>query len=78
MICVCSGIANIAGSLRKPMWVLLSGDRFRDMRWGKAGNPSPWYPSARMFRQANLGDWGPVMREVRNALGNYDLRRVAV
>ena len=64
VVCVCSGIANIAGSLRKPMWVMLSADRFRDMRWGKAGNPSPWYPTARIFRQIELDDWDSVTAEV--------------
>jgi hypothetical protein len=78
IISVCTGPMNLAGSLRRPAWVLLS--KLSDMRWSKRAQ-SPWYPQVRKFRQTTLNDWGPVLAEVKESLRGYidaDLRRIAV
>jgi hypothetical protein len=56
----------IAGALGKPVWVLLpfSADR----RWLRHRNDSPWYPTARLFRQPALGDRAGAVRPVEAAL----------
>lgn len=65
VISVCTGNMNLAGSLGRPAWVMLS--KLADMRWGKIGK-SPWYPHVRQFRQKTLNDWDPVLAGVKQAL----------
>lgn len=62
VITVDTSIAHLAGALGKPVWVLLA--RHSDFRWMRERTDSPWYPSARLFRQSRQGDWGAVIAEV--------------
>jgi tetratricopeptide (TPR) repeat protein len=66
VITVDTGVAHLAGALGKPVWVLLPANS--DWRWLENRSDSPWYPSARLFRQEVLGDWEPVMASVVQAL----------
>jgi hypothetical protein len=66
VIAVDTAVAHLAGSLGKPLWVLLS--HIQDWRWLCARQDSPWYPTARLFRQGPDGDWGPVIARVTEAL----------
>jgi hypothetical protein len=61
-----TSIVNLAGALGRPVWVLLSS--MPDWRWLLDRNDSPWYPTARLFRQANAGDWITVVNDVCAAL----------
>ena len=63
-----TSVAHLAGALGKPVWILLCF--CPDMRWGLAGDDSPWYPTARLFRQSVPGDWTGVVQHVANALRN--------
>ncbi len=47
-------------------WLLVSANP--DWRWGTVGMSASWYPTMRLFRQKRLGDWGPVVREIAEAL----------
>lgn len=47
--------AHLAGALGVRVWTLLPSPC--DWRWMKAGEESPWYPTMKLFRQANRGDW---------------------
>ncbi len=61
-----TSIVNLAGALGRPVWVLLP---FRsDWRWLLDRDDTPWYPTARLFRQANVGDWTTVLDDVGAAL----------
>jgi hypothetical protein len=52
---------HLAGALGKPVWLLLSTQS--DWRWLVDREDSPWYPTMRIFRQTQPGDWrGPVAR----------------
>ena len=57
-----SGLAHLAGGLGVPTWILLA--RNNDWRWGTSGGRTPWYPSVRLARQRELGEWGPAVGEV--------------
>jgi tetratricopeptide (TPR) repeat protein len=66
VITVDTSVAHLAGALGKPVSVLLP--KQADWRWMMSGDVTPWYPTARLFRQQELGDWSPVVESVRRAL----------
>jgi Tetratricopeptide repeat len=61
-----TAIAHLAGSMGIPVWVALS--TASDWRWLRRRSDSPWYPSMRLFRQKNLGEWDPIFAEIAEAL----------
>ena len=58
--------AHLAGALGRPTWVALR-DR-PDWRWLRDRADSPWYPTMRLFRQKQRGDWAGVFGEISVAL----------
>jgi tetratricopeptide (TPR) repeat protein len=61
-----TAMAHLAGALGKPVWIMLPFSA--DWRWLVARTDTPWYPTARLFRQQRLGDWDGVVAEVAQAL----------
>ena len=57
-----TSVANLAGALGQPVWVLLPVNP--DWRWLLGRSDTPWYPTARLFRQPRDGDWQSVVNEV--------------
>ena len=66
VISVDTAVAHLAGALNKPVWVVLP--HVCDWRWLQKGNTTPWYPSARLFRQPRRKDWGGLFHGVTKAL----------
>jgi tetratricopeptide (TPR) repeat protein len=66
VISVDTSVAHLAGALGKPVWILLT--HAPDWRWLLDRDDSPWYPSARLFRQRETREWGSVTMRVREAL----------
>jgi ADP-heptose:LPS heptosyltransferase len=66
VISVDTAVAHLAGAMGKPVWALLSTSA--DWRWMVDREDSPWYPSARLFRQHEAGDWTGVACQVRRAM----------
>lgn len=66
VITIDTSVAHLAGALGRPVWILLRHSP--DWRWLKDRTDSPWYPSARLFRQGADRDWAPVIAAVRAAL----------
>lgn len=63
VISIDTSVAHLAGAMGKPVWLLLPATR-EDFRWMTGGAVSPWYPTMRILRQAQPGDWEPVVDEV--------------
>ena len=66
VITVDTSVAHVAGAMGKPVWVLLPF--VPDYRWLLTREDSPWYPTARLFRQAQRGDWSAVVARVGQGL----------
>jgi tetratricopeptide (TPR) repeat protein len=66
VISVCSGPAHLAGALGRPLWLLLYSAT--DWRWLMHRADSPWYPTARLFRQRTAQDWRELAARLRPEL----------
>jgi hypothetical protein len=65
-----TAVSHIAGSIAKPVWVLIPF--VPDWRWMLERTDTPWYPTMRLFRQRKLRDWSVPMGELVEALRDYD------
>jgi hypothetical protein len=70
IITVDTSVAHLAGALGKPVWILVA--RAPDWMWMIDREDTPWYPTARLFRQSILGDWESVIKRIAG-----ELRRLA-
>jgi glycosyltransferase involved in cell wall biosynthesis len=66
VITVDTSVAHLAGALGRPFWGLLAVAP--DWRWLLEREDSPWYPTARLFRQESFGDWSAVVERVAKSL----------
>ena len=70
VISVDTAVAHRPGALGTPVWVLKLAPTPAGAGCAIAGD-SPWYPTARLFRQPTHGDWDPVIAEVAAAPGAF-------
>jgi tetratricopeptide (TPR) repeat protein len=69
VISVDTSTAHLAGALGKPVWIL---NRFDTCwRWLLDRTDSPWYPTAKLYRQKQAGDWDEVIQRVKMDLKNF-------
>jgi tetratricopeptide (TPR) repeat protein len=66
VISVDTSVAHLSGALGKDTWILLPF--VSDWRWLLDRDDSPWYPTARLFRQDKFGDWNGVFERVKASL----------
>ena len=69
VIAVDTSVAHLAGALAKPVWVLLPF--VPDWRWLLDRDDSPWYPTARLFRQDDSRQWDGAFGRLRAALDDF-------
>ena len=62
VITVDTSVAHLAGALGLRVWILLS--YIGDWRWMHDRDDSPWYPTARLYRQTEINDWTGVIARV--------------
>jgi len=66
VVSVCTAVIHLAGALGRPTLVMTPFAP--EWRYGEATEAMPWYPSVRLIRQKNRGDWASVIRTVHTAL----------
>jgi tetratricopeptide (TPR) repeat protein len=66
VITIDTAVAHLAGAMGKPTWVLLK--RYPDWRWMLDRPDSAWYPTMRLFRQPQIGDWQTPIAQIVEAL----------
>jgi tetratricopeptide (TPR) repeat protein len=66
VIAVDTSVAHLAGALGTPVWILIPFQP--DWRWLLDRTDSPWYPSAKLFRQPAPGRWDEPLSEIARTL----------
>jgi Flp pilus assembly protein TadD len=66
VVSVDTAVAHLSGAMGKPTWLLLPYTA--DWRWLEKREKTPWYPTMRLFRQKNWGDWQEVFDRVATDL----------
>lgn len=69
VISVDTSVAHLAGAMGKPLWILLPFAP--DFRWLVEGETTPWYPTAKLFRQSAKCDWVEVLQRVASTLKEH-------
>lgn len=68
VIGVDTAVSHLSGSLGRPTWIMLNWFA-TDWRWLLNRSDSPWYSTARLFRQPSMGDWRSVTDKITQFLG---------
>ena len=63
IISVDTSVAHLAGAMGKKLWLLLP--YLPDFRWMLDREDSPWYPSAKLYRQEKINDWDTVLEKLK-------------
>ena len=75
VITVDTAIGHLGGALGRPVWIMLAF--FPYWVWLRGRGDSPWYPTARLFRQTRSGDWESVMERAGQVLDQVVSSRLA-
>ena len=74
VVTVSNTTAHLAGALGKKVMVMVPCSFGLFWYWHVDRSDSPWYPSAKLFRQKVIGEWGDVVEAVRDELQNSCLQ----
>jgi hypothetical protein len=74
VVTVDTSVAHLSGALGKETWILLSFSAA--WRWLLDRDDSPWYPTAKLFRQRTAGDWSTVFSRIEAKLIQLEASRV--
>ena len=64
-----TALAHLAGALGVNVWVPLP--HVPDWRWLPSKTDSPWYPTMKVFRQTQPGNWNDVFEEIARQLAAW-------
>jgi tetratricopeptide (TPR) repeat protein len=68
VVSVDSSVAHLAGAMNQPLCLLLAFNA--DWRWLSRRRDSPWYHSATLYRQQQIGDWADVLSDARGYIAS--------
>src|SRR5258707_11619451 len=68
-----TAVAHLVGALGRPVWIALK--QVPDWRWLLDREDSPWYPTARLFRQRRAGDWDELIARIAAELDKFAASR---
>jgi ADP-heptose:LPS heptosyltransferase len=63
IVSVDTAVSHLAAAMGRPTWIMLN-HYGTDWRWLLNRADSPWYPTARLFRQSTIGDWDSVVNKI--------------
>jgi tetratricopeptide (TPR) repeat protein len=69
VVTVCTSVAHLAGAMGVPVWVALRHMPY--WVWLLERSDSPWYPSAKLFRQTERGNWDGVFERMAQAIASF-------
>ena len=69
VIAVDTAAAHLAGAMARQLWLLVP--HVQDWRWLRGRTDSPWYPTAKLFRQPQIGDWDGAIAAMAKALAGF-------
>ena len=72
VLSVDTAIAHLSGALGRPTWIMLSWFAL-DWRWLLNRDSSPWYSTARLFRQPQMADWSTVTDRIHEYLAWFKI-----
>jgi hypothetical protein len=72
VISVDTAVAHLSGAMGRPTWIPLNAFG-TDWRWLLNRDDSPWYPSARLFRQPTPGDWTTPLDKIHQYLSWFKI-----
>ena len=70
VISVDSAVSHLAAAMGRPTWIMLNQFAV-DWRWFVDRGDSPWYPTAKLFRQPSQGDWAAVLDRIQRFLPTF-------
>ena len=73
LICVDTAIVHLAGAMGIRTWMATAS--YPDWRWLAQREDSPWYPSLRLFRQTQEGEWASVVGKMADCLKGLEKKR---
>ncbi len=69
VVTVDTAVAHVAGALGKPVWILIPA--IADWRWLRHRDDTPWYTSAKLYRQSEPGSWEAPIHDVATELAGW-------
>jgi hypothetical protein len=72
VLSVDTAVAHLAGAMGRPTWIMLNWFGL-DWRWLLNRDDTPWYPSARLFRQPAMADWRSVTDKIHQYLSWFKI-----
>lgn len=72
VVSVDTAISHLAAAMGRPTWIMLNHYAV-DWRWLLERGDSPWYPTARLFRQPSMDQWDPVIARIERFLKTFTI-----